>query len=33
MITRLEIDGFKSFRDFTLDLAPLQVIVGPNAAG
>ena len=33
MITRVEIDGFKTFRNFTLDLAPLQVIVGPNGAG
>ena len=33
MITRIEIDGFKTFRDFKLDLEPLQVIVGPNAAG
>lgn len=33
MITRIEIDGFKTFRNFTLDLDPLQVIVGPNAAG
>lgn len=33
MITRIEIDGFKTFRNFALDLAPLQVIVGPNGAG
>lgn len=33
MITRIEIDGFKTFRDFKLELAPLQVIVGPNGAG
>lgn len=33
MITRIEIDGFKTFRDFNLELAPLQVIVGPNGAG
>lgn len=33
MITRIEIDGFKTFRDFELNLAPLQVIVGPNGAG
>lgn len=33
MITRIEIDGFKTFRKFYLDLAPLQVIVGPNGAG
>jgi predicted ATPase len=33
MITRIEIDGFKSFRQFQLDLEPFQVIVGLNAAG
>lgn len=33
MITRIEIDGFKSFRQFHLDLEPFQVIVGLNAAG
>jgi predicted ATPase len=33
MITRLEIDGFKTFRDFQIELAPFQVIVGPNGAG
>ena len=33
MITRIEIDGFKSFQDFTLDLAPFQVIIGPNGCG
>lgn len=33
MITRIEIDGFKTFREFSLDLAPLQVIVGPNGVG
>jgi len=33
MITRIEIDGFKTFQDFILDLSPMQVIVGPNAAG
>lgn len=33
MITRIEIDGFKTFRNFSLNLAPLQVIVGPNGAG
>ena len=33
MITRIEIDGFKSFRDFSLDLAPFQVIIGPNGCG
>lgn len=33
MITRIEIDGFKSFKDFSVDLAPLTVIAGPNASG
>jgi predicted ATPase len=33
MLTRIEIDGFKSFEDFSLDLQPLTVVVGPNATG
>ena len=33
MITRIELDGFKTFRDFKLEFAPFQVIVGPNGAG
>jgi predicted ATPase len=33
MITRLEIDGFKSFETFELDLQPFTAIVGPNASG
>lgn len=33
MITKLEIDGFKTFRDFQVELAPFQVIVGPNGSG
>jgi energy-coupling factor transporter ATP-binding protein EcfA2 len=33
MITQIEIDGFKSFKDFKLELAPFQVIVGPNGSG
>ncbi|GAA2471744.1 AAA family ATPase [Winogradskya humida] len=33
MLTRIEIDGFKSFRDFHLDLPPFLVIIGRNAAG
>jgi predicted ATPase len=33
MLTRIEIDGFKTFRDFELDLEPFQVIVGPNGVG
>ena len=33
MLTRIEIDGFKSFEDFELDLGPLTVIMGGNASG
>ncbi|WP_073951845.1 AAA family ATPase [Streptomyces kebangsaanensis] len=33
MITRIEIDGYKSFDDFALDLLPLTVLVGANASG
>ncbi len=33
MLTRLEVDGFKSLRDFALDLEPFTVLVGPNGAG
>ncbi len=33
MLTRIEIDGFKTFEGFELDLQPLTAIVGPNASG
>lgn len=33
MITRIELDGFKSFQDFKLELAPFQAIIGANAVG
>ncbi|RBQ14293.1 recombination protein RecF [Spongiactinospora rosea] len=33
MITRIEIDGFKSFLDFQLDIPPFLALVGPNASG
>jgi predicted ATPase len=33
MLTRIEIDGFKTFEGFSLDLEPLTAIVGPNASG
>ncbi|GIH92489.1 AAA family ATPase [Planobispora siamensis] len=33
MITRIEIDGFKSFLDFELDVPPFLALVGPNASG
>lgn len=33
MITRIEIDGFKSFVDFGLDLKPFTVLAGANNSG
>lgn len=33
MFTRIEIDGFKTFTDFSVDLEPFTAIVGPNATG
>jgi hypothetical protein len=33
VITRLEIDGFKSFVDFELDVPPFLVVMGENAGG
>jgi predicted ATPase len=33
MLTRIEIDGFKTFEGFALDLQPLTAIVGANASG
>ena len=33
MLTRVHIDGYKSFRDVEVRLAPLAVMFGPNAAG
>lgn len=33
MLTRIEIDGFKTFEGFELDLKPLTAVVGPNASG
>lgn len=33
MITRIELDGFKTFQNFTLDLSPFQEIVGANGVG
>jgi predicted ATPase len=33
MITRLEVDGFKSLRDFEIDFESFTVLVGPNGAG
>lgn len=33
MLTRIEIDGFKTFETFSLDLNPFLVILGANASG
>ncbi|MFD0904239.1 AAA family ATPase [Actinomadura sediminis] len=33
MITRIEIDGFKSFLGFKLDVPPFLALVGPNSSG
>lgn len=33
MLTRIEIDGFKTFSDFGVDFLPFTAIVGMNAAG
>ncbi|WP_437962933.1 AAA family ATPase (plasmid) [Sorangium sp. So ce119] len=33
MITRFEVDGFKSLRDLAVDLEPRTVFIGPNGAG
>src|SRR5688572_24953053 len=33
MITRIEIDGFKTFHQFAMDLRPFQVIIGANGVG
>lgn len=33
MITKIEITGFKSFSDFTMEFSPLTVIAGTNASG
>lgn len=33
MITRIEIDGFKTFSKFKMEFAPLTIIAGANASG
>ena len=33
MITRIEINGFKTFSRFAVDLTPFTAMVGPNASG
>ncbi|NOX45622.1 MAG: AAA family ATPase [Chlorobi bacterium] len=33
MITRIEIDGFKTFHNFTMEFTPFTIVAGPNASG
>lgn len=33
MITKIEINGFKSFRNFSMDFTPFTIIAGVNASG
>lgn len=33
MITRIEIDGFKSFKNFSMEFTPFTVVAGINASG
>jgi predicted ATPase len=33
MLTHIEIEGFRSFRDTRLDLSGLTVLIGPNGSG
>jgi predicted ATPase len=33
MLTRIEIDGFKTFENARLDVSPFLVLLGPNASG
>ena len=33
MIRRVKIQGYKSLKDIEVELQPLTVIIGPNAAG
>ena len=33
MITRVEVDGFRNFVNFSIDLKPLVVLAGPNSSG
>lgn len=33
MITRIEITGFKTFKDFTMEFSPFTIIAGTNASG
>lgn len=33
MIRKLDIEGYRSIRDLTLKLAPVNVLTGPNGCG
>lgn len=33
MLTRIEVDGFKTFEGFGLEVGPFVVVLGPNASG
>lgn len=33
MLTRIELDGFKTFRNFALDIQPFMVFIGANGVG
>ena len=33
MLTRIEIDGFKTFENLKIDIDPFVAILGPNASG
>jgi len=33
MITKVKVDGYKSFKNFELKMRPLMIIFGPNASG
>jgi len=33
MLTRIEISGFKTFTNFSMEVTPFLVILGPNASG
>jgi predicted ATPase len=33
MVTKIQVNGFKTFNNFTMEFAPLTVIVGANASG
>lgn len=30
---RIEIKGYKSFKNFTLDLSPINILIGSNGSG